>query len=338
MNQDIFVTNWVLDTVKRDYAQDIALVVSHTTLRMDETVDTISYFVPVTDRGRRFARTFILEGRGWDLWGIEWDRLERFADLEEYNITVLADAKILWARSEADAARFEALQVRQRKNLADPETARKQALIAYATAKGLFTQLLFSEGSDSRVFAGYVLDYLARAIAFHNHSYFRRSQAYQLEELQTMEQVPPAFTHFYPAVLSSGSNEERIRTCHFLIRLVRDFLAADAPQPHPEKNFQDLADWYAELSYTWQRLRHYAAQTDPIRVHMWGIMLQNELNEVCSDFGLPKMELMSEFDYNDLCPLIARADDLEAEMRQHITRGGGIIREYRSTEEFLHEV
>ena len=170
MNQDIFVTNWVLDTVKRDYAQDIALVVSHTTLRMDETVDTISYFVPITDRGRRFARTFILEGRGWDLWGIEWDRLERFADLEEYNVTVLADAKILWARSEADAARFEALQVRQRENLADPETARKQALIAYATAKELFTQLLFSQGSDSRVFAGYVLDYLARAIAVHNHS------------------------------------------------------------------------------------------------------------------------------------------------------------------------
>ena len=71
---------------------------------------------------------------------------------------------------------------------------------------------------------------------------------------------------------------------------------------------------------------------------MWGIMLQNELNEVCSDFGLPKMELMSEFDYNDLRPLIARADNLEATMRQHIIRGGGIIREYRSAEEFLHEV
>ena len=77
---------------------------------------------------------------------------------------------------------------------------------------------------------------------------------------------------------------------------------------------------------------------DPVRLHMWGIMLQNELNEVCDDFGLPKMELMSEFDFDNPDRFILRADALEADMRQHITRGGGIIREYRSTEEFLHEV
>lgn len=338
MNQDTFVTNWVLDTVKQDYAQDIALVVSHTTLRMDETVDTISYFVPVTDRGRRFARTFILDGRGWDIWGIEWDRLERFAALEEYNITVLADAKILWARSKEDAARFESLQMRQRENLADPEISRKQALIAYATAKGLFTQLLFSQGSEIRVFAGYVLDYLARAIASHNHSYFRHSQAYQLEELAKMAQVPAGFAEKYLEALRTKDDAHRQQLCQELISLVRDFLAVDTPQAHPEKNFQDLADWYAELSYTWQRLRHYAAEQDPVRVHMWGIMLQNELNEVCADFGLPKMELMREFDFDDLGRFVARADALEQEMRQHIIRGGGIIREYATAEDLLHEV
>ena len=338
MHHDTFVTNWVLDTVKRDYAQEIALVVSHTTLRMDETADTVSYFVPVTDRGRRFARTFILNGRGWDIWGIEWDRLERFANLEEYNITVLADAKILWARSPEDAARFEALQIRQKENLAHPETARKQVLMAYATAKSLYTQLLFADESKNRVFAGYVLDYLARSIAFHNHSYFRHSQTYQLEELAEMTQVPPGFRENYLEVLRTDDDEHRRQLCHMLICLVRDFLAVEAPQTHPERNFQDLADWYAELSYTWQRLRHYAALDDPVRLHMWGIMLQNELNEVCDDFGLPKMELMSEFDFDNPDRFILRADALEADMRQHITRGGGIIREYRSTEEFLHEV
>ena len=337
MNHDNFVTSWVLDTVRQDYANDIALVVAHTTLRIDETVDTISYFVPITDRGRRFARTFILDGRGWDIWGIEWERLERFAALEEYNITVLADSKVLWARSEEDATRFAALQQRQQENLADPETARKQALITYATAKSLYTQLLFADGSEIRVFAGYVLDYLARAIAFHNHSYFRHSQTHQLEELIHMEQVPHGFAEHYLEIIRTDDDKHRQNLCHKLICLVRDFLAVDS-KPGQEHNFQDLADWYAELSYTWLRIRHYAAENDPIRVHMWGILLQKELNDVCDDFGLPKMELMSEFDYNDLCPLIARADELEAEMRQHITRGSGIIREYRSAEEFLHEV
>ena len=152
-----------------------------------------------------------------------------------------------------------------------------------------------------------------------------------------MEQVPHGFAEHYLEIIRTDDDKHRQNLCHKLICLVRDFLAVDS-KPGQEHNFQDLADWYAELSYTWLRIRHYAAENDPIRVHMWGILLQKELNDVCDDFGLPKMELMSEFDHNDLCPLIARADELEAEMRQHITRGGGIIREYRSTEEFLHEV
>ena len=60
-------------------------------------MDQLNLLVTVTDRGRQFARTFILEGRGYDIWGIDWERLERFAALEEYNITVLADAKVLYA-------------------------------------------------------------------------------------------------------------------------------------------------------------------------------------------------------------------------------------------------
>lgn len=337
MHSDTFITNWVLDTVQKEYAEDIALVVSHNTLNMDTETDVISYFVPVTDRGRRFAQTFILAGRGYDIWGIDWERLERFASLEEYNITVLADAKVLWARSEADRARFEALQKQQRENLENPEIARRQALIAYATAKNLYTQLLFSSGSEVRVFAGYVLDYLARAIAHHNHSYFRHSQTDQLEELAAMAQVPAGFAEAYLQVIRTGDDAQRKQLCHSLICLVRDFLAVDTQKPR-ERNFQDLADWYAELAYTWQRLRHYAGKNDPIRVHMWGIVLQNELNEVCGDFGLPKMELMTEFNFDQPDQFLARADALEQQMRQHIIRGGGVIREYRSTEEFLHEV
>ena len=125
MNTDTFVTQWVLSTVKESYTDDIALVVSHSTLNIDSQEDTVSYFVPITDRGRQFAQTFVLAGRGYDIWGIEWERLERFAALEEYNATVLADSKILYARTPEDAARFEALKQTQAANLADPFICKK---------------------------------------------------------------------------------------------------------------------------------------------------------------------------------------------------------------------
>lgn len=337
MNHDAFVTEWVLSTVKEKYADDIALVVSHATLNIDPQEDVVSYFVPITDRGRQFAQTFILDGRGYDIWGIEWNRLERFASLEEYNVTVLADRKILYARTPEDAARFEALRQKQAANLADPVTSRKCALEAYAAAKGLYTELLFSEGSDIRLWAGYVIDYLARAVAFANHRYFHRSQIDQLEELKSMEQVPGGFAEKYLAVIQTSSDDRRKELCHDLVVTVGRFLSPEEAR-NREKNFQDLADWYAELSYTWLRIRHYTQLNDAVKVHMWGILLQNELNEVCEDFGLAKMELMNAFDFADLSRFAARADELEAQIRQIITSHGDLIREYRSPEEFLHEV
>ena len=337
MKNDSFVTNWVLNAVKEKYADDIALVVSHSTLNIDPDSPKISYFVPITDRGRHFAQTFILEGRGYDIWGIEWKRLQRFAALEEYNITVLADSTVLYARTPEDAARFEALKQEQLKNLEDPHLSRKLALKSYARAKQLYTELLFAEGSNIRLCAGYVLDHLARAIAFTNQRYFHGSQTNQLDELCAMKQVPSRFAKMYLEVIQTPDDSRRKELCHELVALVGSFLTVETAETC-EQNFQDLADWYAELSYTWLRIRHYAQHNDPIKVHMWGIVLQNELNDVCDDFGLEKMELMSAFDYIDLTHFVERANELEQQMRCIITSHGGIIHEYRTTEEFLHEV
>ena len=61
MNTEKFVTEWVLDTVKEKYTDDIALIISHSTLRISDEQQVMSYFVPITDTGRSFAQTFILE-------------------------------------------------------------------------------------------------------------------------------------------------------------------------------------------------------------------------------------------------------------------------------------
>ena len=183
IKSDTFVTEWVIRTVQEQYAEDIALVVSHTTLRIDETQPCISYFVPITKKGEHFAQTFLLEGIGYDIWGIPWERLERFSNLEEYNLTCLADATILYARSEADREHFEQLQQKLRTQLADPQAMRIQALKAYEEAKQFYLELLFATGSDAKMGVGYILDQLARAIAFSYHGYFKHSQTNQLAEL-----------------------------------------------------------------------------------------------------------------------------------------------------------
>lgn len=343
LERNAFVTKWVIDTAKEKYPQDIALVISHSTLRMHTEEKVMSYFVPATKRGEELACTFILEGVGYDIWSIPWERLERFAELKEYNITCLADADILYARTDQDAERFLALQKRLQSNLADPKKMRSLALESYAQAKSLYTDMLFAADCDAKMCAGYILDYLARAIAFTNMRYFKASQTNQLQELADMGDVPEGFGDLYLSILREKSVQQQKSLCFRLIRMVEGFLLKASPDSDaardkcPEHNFQDLADWYAELSYTWLRLRYYADRGDAVKVYMWGILLQNELNQVCGDFGLEKVDLMSAYDWEDLPAFVARADALEVKMRESILRGGGIIREYAHKAEFLQK-
>lgn len=341
MKTNEYVTKWVINTIKKKYRDDIALVVSHSTLNIDDKEKGVGYFVPITERGYQFGQTFILEGTGFDIWGIDWDRLERFADLEEYNITVLADAEILYARCPEDAAHFASLKKRLSDHLADNEKTRKCAMNAYAQAKRIFFNMLFSKGSGIRLCAGYVVDYLARAAAFVNHSYFKKSQTDQINELSAMEKLPADFLDNYEKVITEQSDSRRKKLCYEMIVSIGDLLTqeyGEEKQVPEEHYFQDLADWYAELSYTWKRIRHYTALNDVIKTHMWGIMLQNELNQVCGDFGLKKMELMSAYNAKELTAFAKRANELESEMREIIVNGGGTIREYMSIEEFENEV
>ena len=347
IKSDTFVTEWVIRTVQEQYAEDIALVVSHTTLRIDETQPCISYFVPITKKGEHVAQTFLLEGIGYDIWGIPWERLERFSNLEEYNLTCLADATILYARSEADREHFEQLQQKLRTQLADPQAMRIQALKAYEEAKQFYLELLFATGSDAKMGVGYILDQLARAIAFSYHGYFKHSQTNQLAELQeiasrSQKPLPEDFCKRYREILLEKEEAVQKKGCYELLCLVQHFLSDQALSSRqaapPEQNYQDLADWYGELSYTWLRIRHYTQAKDSMRTYMWGSYLQGELNQICRDFGLAKIELMDTYDAQDLSLLARRAEETEKLIRKVITNGGGQIREYATEEEFFHEI
>ena len=154
--------------------------------------------------------------------------------------------------------------------------------------------------------------------------------------------VPEGFAALYSDIFFEKDQERQKRDCHRLICLTRDYLDQRAPARKDaspaEQNYQDLADWYGELSYTFLRIRHYTDAGDPVRVYMWGIYLQSELNQVCMDFGIEKMDLMSCFDAQNLSLIAERANEAERLIRTAITRGGGIIHEYASREEFLNEV
>lgn len=345
MNNNARETNeqllaWVTERIETEYPGEVALVLGNSPLLLPQDAEgpVMSYFVPATERAAGLARTFILDGVGHDLFAIPWERLDRFAALEEYNLCCLLDNTILYARSDEDRARFAALQRQALAHLQDDRFVMQKALERLATAMELFQTMAFEQRlGQVRKAGGFIADFLSVAVAFVNHRYFRESQAGQLAELQTMSSLPRDFVPLYRAVIGARGAQDVKQAAYQLIANTRDFLSSlQKPSvPTPQGDFQQLACWYEELSYTWRRVRHYCGEGTAERAFIWGVSLQYELDIVCDEFGLEDMDLLGAYQQDDLAAFKARADALERQMVSIIEAHGGVIRRYADAADFL---
>ena len=334
------VLAWAIEKAERDYPGQICLMIQSLNLRFPEerAVPSIDFFVPADGFADTLSRTFIIDGVGVDVYARSWARLEEMAELNDYNAHLMGEGTVVYARSEEDRQRFLALQARFRAHLADPDFMYQKALERLDTAMRLYQQGLFEENLGRvRMYAGYVADYLAQAIACANGDYFRYSQVSQLEELARMR-TPEGFCAAYEAIYRADSAAALRTLAEWMVRQTRAFLEENRP-PRPETtpDWNGLAGWYQELSYTWLRIRYYCAQNDFRRVFAWGIFLQQELDIVAEEFGFPPIDLLPRYDPDDLPAFAAWSDETERQIRAILTEHGAKIAEYADFAEFARE-
>ena len=115
---------WAIRRIEKDFPDDVCLLLDHKTLKLDKDKDGgrigFGSYVPNTARSNGLARTFIIDGIGYDLFPQSWERLEKMADVNHYNLTCLDDSVVIWARRETDRRRFESLKEKFRANLKNP--------------------------------------------------------------------------------------------------------------------------------------------------------------------------------------------------------------------------
>ena len=79
----IKVADLLIDKIKRDYKNDIAIVAlcgSYIYGDTHQKSDLDFYFIPKTERGYEMSQCFILEDIGFDFWGMSWERAKSLAD------------------------------------------------------------------------------------------------------------------------------------------------------------------------------------------------------------------------------------------------------------------
>ena len=342
-NRAMGLVDWAIREIETKYKDDVCLLVHYNTLGLDPNTNQIwpSAYTPRTSRANGLARTFIIDGVGHDLFPISWERWDRYAEFQDYNTTVLADARILWARTDDDRKRFEAVQARQRANLQNPHFMYNRAVEVLDTAVEAYQDMLFEERPFKvRENAGHVCVRLSTAVSYLNGRYFKHGQTGQIAMLQEMDEVPAGFIDLYGRIVRAKDPDEQRRLCHEMIVSTKAFLKAHDNYSVPrlsEPDFTELASWYQELSYTWLRVYHFCDANDPVNAYIWCCLLQNEVDELGAEFGITELDILGAFDADDLPALRARAESVERAFVHAIESHGVTIDSYSSVEEFIEK-
>jgi hypothetical protein len=335
--------NWVIDKIKTEYKDDVALLIGHNSYRLeeDQAKASFSFFFPVTAKAVGLSKTFIIDGAGYDLFPMSWERIERMAALDEDNASCVGDAAILYYRTEADKKRFQEIQARLKGHLKDSRFMINKALEKLDIAMGLYQSMMFEDVIYKlRKAAGHIVLYLSHAVAYSHGKYFSTSHESHLADLAAMKSLPRDFIRLYEEVVKAGSAEELKKLCYEMIYNTRQFLNAkkgEAKKSSPNPYCSGLADWYQELSYAWRQIYHWCDVNEPEKAFVRSSYLQSELDIVAEEFGLGEMDLMGAFNTDDLKAYRKNAEAVEKQILAAIKKMGETIETYDTVDDFLRK-
>jgi len=339
--KDNRLNDWVIKKIEDEFSNDVCLLLAHNRLKLGKDMDkaSFSYYIPATNRANGLARTFIVDGVGYDLFPIPWKRVEDMADIKKcYSTTVLDNAEILWARSEEDKQRFISLQDRLRANFKNPYYMREKAKEWFCWAKDVFQDAFFEdELYKVRKYAGQICDLLSIVVAYANMRYLKHGETKQIQEISEMNKIPKNFVELYQNIITEQLPNVQKRLCYDLITSTKAFLEEreETDSSKGMVDFEELAFWYQELSYWWRRVYYWCDENNFINAYLRGCMLQEEVDENGKKFGITDIDIMSSFDANDLTLLRKRAEAVEQNFRRAIEENGVKIDEYKTIEDFL---
>lgn len=341
------IVSWVKETVANTYANDIHLVVMYGSFingTDGKLSDVDFYFIPKTQRGYELARTFILDGVGYDLYPMSWERLEEIAALKNPMAPLLGDVEFLYCASPDDRLHFETLQAQLKANLADSELRNRIAQERCLESARVCARLDTS-GTESaiRKNAGHAVMILADAIAAACGTYFHKGLKMQYQDLMALSPAVPGhmLTH-YRAVAEAGSPEDAAFHAKAMLEVVCQWLGFSFQAP--EEAYKEepvaetvnaplLAGLYEEISSTFNKIYASCEAGNHILAYLSAVCLQYELDWARSA-GCPDWRLLDSYDYRDLPRLAARANELETALRQLIVENGSSLREYANFDSF----
>lgn len=333
------VIKWAVDTIKREYAEDVSLLLlygSYENGTSNDLSDVDLYFIPKTERAYELNQTFIIGDIGYDLFPMSWHRVEEIANFNDRLLPCVGDVKILYVNSVEDETRFKNLQLTLQKHLSDPCFMLSKAKQRLNEAKKTIGELIIaSTGGESRLHAASILCELAECVAFLNQTYFHRGLKTQFEDLKQMRHLPLHFLELYDFIVNTTSDEERQMACIALIKST-EFLVSHQDAQERNIDYDQLIGRYEELCSSFNKIYTHCKLQNAVLVYLSAAQVQEELNDITQSFNFPSFDLLGHFDASNLEEFSLEAFKIENDLIATLDDYVIPIRSFSNIETFLN--
>jgi hypothetical protein len=339
---DVFkIADILVSHAVRVHGSEIALVVYHGSYALGKATaasDLDIYFVPDDGKAESLSATFVIHDLPYEFERLPWKVLEDIANAKSRNpwavsASMIANAKVLYCRSDADLERYQALQARIAE-LTRPESRE------YMVERGLeeFKTTLFHLGQmrlaaahndmPSLHWAGWQFTCSAvNCLALINQTYFSKGWGANMPQILAMRQRPADLETMLNGILQPQSPNQLMEQADQLALKVRNtLLIAQAFLAEPAEAKDAFVDFYFDVQEYKTKVLSACEHGNRLKASAAAFALQQLIcmlmNKVDKGFFGTEFNLLSEYlegyqkaGFPDLT-LFAAQGDLPALARQ----------------------
>ncbi|RCW49155.1 kanamycin nucleotidyltransferase C-terminal domain-containing protein [Paenibacillus prosopidis] len=361
---DVFaVADTLIKHIKNNYSNDIAIVAyygSYAQGTATKRSDLDFFFIPASADGYRASIQFILDDISFDFWPISWERAERMASLADPQTTIIADCRLLYARSDEDRNRF----MRLRDSIAaiqEPEhglqlTQRAESLLhdAYVHLYKMSRMDPLADLTFYRSEAYDVLTKVIQSLGLLNQTYFTVGWGKNKDQILRLPLKPDHLESLYETIITAQLPADIRSACERLTEATLELVAKHRGMYSTAPSYPDrMKGFYEETKGTFDKIITACEKNDYDTAYFAAIRIQDEIAYFLhlAEKGYPpfQLELNSQYQVykklglpdlihllapGDLKPLQAAVVRLDVLLLSHLKANGVEINSFESIEQF----
>ena len=306
------VANALVAYAQQAYAQDVAIVAyygSYATGKASDRSDLDLYYIPDDGKAGELYRSFVVDGRAFEFWPVSWEFAEKIASGKHHWAvapSILANAHVLYSRSDADLVRFDALRAKivSLQKLENKDTLVACAWDTFKTAPFYLETLRLSCACQDILGArqmGYQLvNVILDCLALVNQSFLARDWTSDMEPVRNLIRKPEQTCELIEMIMTSGDIARVECAAEDLLSATREILFCEQREHKDLSVPQEIFRGYYPAIHDYVgKIISACKRRNLIKASYWASLMQSEvalmLAQVNSNASLSGMNIYSEY-------------------------------------------